>query len=114
MYKKVSQRDSFSLLGTGNTAQLALNGEIIKLNDLRRSGFSVEKSPEKIDSRNYCFRCAPKEEGKAVSWFKISIKCIDVRGDIWICANCSTVYEHRSGGKNLWRELIKEQEKECP
>jgi|WetSurMetagenome_2_1015567.scaffolds.fasta_scaffold547260_2 hypothetical protein len=99
---------NFSLLGKGNTAQLALNGEVVSVNFLKMKGFTVEPSP--IKEGEHCFRCAPRGGEARRKWWKASIPCNGVRGEIWICQNCSTVYERKKGGNGraLWAELTKD------
>jgi len=102
---KLSARSNFSLLGEEKIAQLALDGEIVKVNSLRSAGFTMVKSP--VNQGNEpCLKCARKESGILRLWYKVSINCNNVRGDIWICSHCSKVNKTRAG-KDLWAELVK-------
>jgi len=102
----LSVKSNFSLLGEEKIAQLALNGEIVTVNSLSKKYFTLKKSPENHGNGEPCLRCAPKEFGLLRLWYNVSIKCNNIRGDIWICSHCSKVNKTKAG-KALWIELEK-------
>ena len=105
----LSAKSNFSLLGEDKIAQLALNGEVVTVNSLRMKGLSLTKSPENHGNGEPCDRCAKKETGLLRLWYKVSITCNNVRGDIWVCSHCSKVTKTRAG-KDVWAELEKSRE----
>lgn len=104
-------RTGFSLVGSGKTAQLALDGSLVTLGTLTLAGCSPKKSPANGGKGEFCYRCAPPGSGILRVWYQVSISHNGVHGAIWICSNCSTVFEHKSAGKELWAELTKGQQK---
>jgi hypothetical protein len=105
---KLSMWSSFSLVGVKNAAKLALNGEVVTLDSLRKSGFPIKKSGVNHGNGEICLICAPKGSGQLRIWYEVtSINCNKVSGAIWICSHCSKVYVHDSRGTALWAELVK-------
>jgi len=98
----------FSLIGAGNTAQLALDGKLVTLGTLTLLGYHVTKSPENNGKGEFCYRCAPQGTGILRAWYQVSITCNGVHGAVWICSHCSTAHQHQSCGQSIWAELTKE------
>ena len=103
--KEISAKYFFSLLGTRDTPQLALNGEIVSVNTLKMAGFSLTKSSQNGGNGERCGKCSPMEPVRI--WYKTFISCNNVKGYVWICSKCSKVNIHKRGGKEVWAELTK-------
>lgn len=100
--KKPVEGFIFSLIGNLDSARLAMNGQIISTSELDKKGFTVTKSPIKGEP---CQICAPKGSGLTRIWMCVSLFQNNIPGKIWVCSNCSKVYEHKRGGQELWKEL---------
>ncbi|WP_286351494.1 hypothetical protein [Geobacter sulfurreducens] len=92
----------FSLVEGPLASQLAMNGVIVSTSTLKENGFKVTVSPIQGE---HCHICAPRGSGVLRRWMCVSLIHNDISGKLWVCSNCSAVYEHKRGGHDLWREL---------
>lgn len=96
---------SFSLIGDPSTAQLAMNGQVVTTVTLKEMGYSVTKSP--VSGGEPCNNCAPQGSRIMRTWMCVSIFQNNIPGKLWVCSNCSKATEHKRGGQELWRALLK-------
>ena len=94
----LSAKSNLVLIGEKGKEQLAFNGNIVNLADLKANSFVFGKKYQQS-----CSMCSPTQN---VQWHEVTITCKNVAGPIWLCPKCSFAYIHEARGAAIWSRLL--------